>query len=90
MTALKIGKPSKLKSGQIAQISASSQASKSHHSISTAKMTSNSNVRESNNNYSYSRYYYEEDVNKGQTVMNSLKKMWDRRLLRQIKDGKKE
>jgi hypothetical protein len=34
-------------------------------------------------------FYESEDVIKGQNVMNALKKMWDRRLLRQIRESKK-
>ncbi len=51
-------------------------------------MRSSQNMKESKTSASNKPSWSEEEVTKGQSVMNALRKMWDRRLLREIKERK--
>ncbi len=51
-------------------------------------MRSSQNMKESKTSASNKGSWSEEEVAKGQSVMNALRKMWDRRLLREIKERK--
>ena len=88
MTALKVHQhesPTLMKNNSS---NLSHEDNRSNHYISNSILRSSQNMKESKTSANNKSLSSEDEIMKGQSVMNALRKMWDRRLLREIKERK--
>ena len=82
MTALKVNQHEPLAPKKNNYSSINHEDNRSNQYISNSILRSSQNMKESKRSANSKSFCSEDEVIKGQSVMNALRKMWDRRIIR--------